>query len=85
MSYDAEHTWSLIDLLFSFIHVGVKFNEMSITCAAFVGEGFGTKAGSEVVVSGRKPYFFSYDTTTGSVNKVPGTVGQLSSTLPFRR
>ena len=66
-------TWSLTVSIF-ITYAGVKFNEMSITCAAFLGEGFGTRAGSEVVVSGRKPYFFSYDTTTGSVNKVPGTV-----------
>ena len=65
--------WSLTVPIFV-TYAGVKFNEMSITCAAFLGEGFGTRAGSEVVVSGRKPYFFSYDTTTGSVNKVPGTV-----------
>jgi hypothetical protein len=45
---------------------GVRFNEMSIDSAAFLGNG------TEVVVGGRKPFFFSYDTTSGAISKIPG-------------
>ena len=51
--------------------LSVKFNDMSITCAAFLG------CSSEVVVSGRKPFFYSYDTASGLVTKLPGLMGKV--------
>lgn len=51
--------------------LSVKFSDMSITCAAFLG------CSSEVVVSGRKPFFYSYDTASGLVTKLPGLMGKV--------
>lgn len=48
----------------------VKFNDMSILAAAFLGPS------AQVVVSGRKPYYYSYDTVNGTVLKVPGLHGK---------
>ncbi len=48
----------------------VKFNDMSILAAAFLGTT------AQVVVSGRKPYYYSYDTINGNVTKVPGLHGK---------
>lgn len=53
---------------------GVRFNEMSIDSAAFLGNG------TEVVVGGRKPFFFSYDTTSGAISKIPGESAAANST-----
>eukprot|EP00605_Chrysophyceae_sp_TOSAG23-4_P001037 GSChrysophyteH1.ASY1.ANO1.1140.1 assembled CDS len=50
--------------------LGVRFNELPISKAAFLG------GGGEVVLSGRKPFFFSYDTDSGKVTKVPGLMGK---------
>ena len=44
----------------------VHFNDMAISNARFLGRS------SEVVVSGRKPYFYSYDSVSGGVSKVIG-------------
>jgi U3 small nucleolar RNA-associated protein 18 len=40
---------------------------MSILSAAYVGT---SSSCSEVVVAGRKPYFYSYDTASGAVSQV---------------
>ena len=50
--------------------LGVRFNELPISKAAFVGDS------GEVVLAGRKPFFFSYDTDSGKVTKVPGLMGK---------
>lgn len=47
----------------------VKFNDMSISNAAFLGSS------TEVVLSGRKPFFYGYDTESGHVSKYPGLMG----------
>jgi U3 small nucleolar RNA-associated protein 18 len=43
---------------------------MQVANAQFLGTS------SEVVVSGRKPYFYVYDTHSGAMAKVPGPVGR---------
>ena len=50
--------------------LAVRFNDTPITCASFVGST------GQVVLSGRKPYFYSYDTESGKVTKVPGLQGK---------
>lgn len=50
--------------------LSVRFNDMAISNAKFVG------LSSEVVVAGRKPYFYSYDTSVGAVTKIPGLMGK---------
>ena len=44
---------------------------MSIKVAEFLN-GPGGKNNGEVIVGGRRPYFYSYDTASGSLIKVPG-------------
>lgn len=44
--------------------LSVAFPDMPIRCAAFLG------AGSDVVLSGRSPYFYCYDAASGSVQKI---------------
>jgi U3 small nucleolar RNA-associated protein 18 len=51
----------------------VKFGDMSISCASFLGN---SSSSSEVVLSGRKPYFYSYDVTSGAMNKITGLMGK---------
>jgi len=46
--------------------LSVKIADMSITSASFRGQG------NEVVVAGRKPFFYAYDTVSGRVDKFPG-------------
>lgn len=41
---------------------------MSIKFAEFVGD----PTSGEVIVGGRKPFFYSYDTVTGRTVKIPG-------------
>ncbi len=48
----------------------IRFAEMKISCAAFLGQS------NDVVVGGRKPYFYHYDGTTGKVAKIPGPMGK---------
>ena len=43
---------------------GVKFKDMSISKADYLGSS------REVVVSGRKPFFYNYDLETGVVSKI---------------
>lgn len=45
--------------------LSVKFQDLSIMAADYVGRS------NEAVVSGRKPYFYSYDLESGSVSKIP--------------
>ena len=47
-----------------------KFADMAITGAAFLGDS------AEVVVGGRKPFFYGYDTESGRVSKFPGLMGK---------
>jgi hypothetical protein len=44
---------------------------MSIKVAEFFNGPLGQSSG-EVIVGGRRPYFYSYDTASGSLIKVPG-------------
>lgn len=46
--------------------LGARFNDMHILSASFVG------ASDELVLSGRKPYFFCYDITTGQTSRING-------------
>ena len=48
----------------------IRFAEMKISRAAFLG------LSNDVVVSGRKPYFYHYDGNTGKVIKIPGPMGK---------
>lgn len=50
--------------------LSVKFNDMPISCASFLGNT------EHVIVGGRKPYFYSYNTTNGNIIKVPGLMGK---------
>lgn len=47
----------------------VKFADMAISSAAYVGPT------AEVVLGGRKPFFYGYDTESGRVSKYPGLMG----------
>ena len=47
-----------------------KFNDTVISNASFLG------ASSEVVLSGRKPFFYGYDTETGRISRFPGLMGK---------
>jgi hypothetical protein len=49
---------------------GVQFSDMSITNAHFLGNT------SEVIVAGRKPFYYSYDAESGVVRKIPGYSAQ---------
>lgn len=49
--------------------LSVRFNDMSIKTAEFLG---GAKGAGEVIVGGRRPYFYSYDVGSGSITKIPG-------------
>jgi hypothetical protein len=44
---------------------------MSIKVAEFLNGPQGQSSG-EVIVGGRRPYFYSYDTQSGTLIKVPG-------------
>lgn len=44
--------------------------DMNISCAAFQGRS------SDVIIGGRKPFFYHYDGSTGAVSKVPGLMGK---------
>ncbi len=50
-----------------FLSSGVRFNDMKVANARFLGTS------AEVAVSGRKPYFYVYDTLSGGMSKIPGT------------
>jgi len=50
--------------------LSVRFNDMPISEACFLGNT------SEVVIGGRKPYFYSYDSESGKTSKVPGLMGK---------
>ena len=68
--------------------LAVRLNDMSIHSAKFrynstggSGSGGGSSSNngvtsSEVVLCGRKPFFYSYDTVNGSVAKIPGPSGR---------
>ena len=43
---------------------------MSIKCAEFIGD----PTSGEVIIGGKKPYFYSYDTITGRTQKIPGLI-----------
>ena len=57
--------------------LSVRLNDMSIQNAVFRNtysssiKG-GSSGASEVVACGRKPFFYSYDTVSGNVAKIPG-------------
>jgi len=54
---------------------GIQFPDMPVTCASFVA------GGSSVVLSGRRPFFYVYDATSGGVRKIPGIVGRAERSL----
>ena len=51
-------------------------DSMPIACASFLG-----RSGSEVVLSGRRPFFYAYDVVSGSIRKVPSIVGRAERSL----
>lgn len=52
---------------------GVHFNDMSIAGAKYLPPASGsTSSINEVVVCGRKPYFYSYDIGSGEIIKNTG-------------
>lgn len=59
--------------------LSVRLNDMSIQNAVFRNtysssiKG-GSSGASEVVACGRKPFFYSYDTVSGNVAKIPGNL-----------
>jgi U3 small nucleolar RNA-associated protein 18 len=65
--------------------LAVRVNDMIIQNATFRGSGNNSVSGSgaavgvrgsaeEVVLCGRKPFFYSYDTASGNISKIPGMV-----------
>ena len=50
---------------------GILFNDMILSSANFVGRSL-----SQVLVTGRKPYFYIYDMRSGRSTKVPGLHGK---------
>lgn len=57
--------------------LAVRLNDMSVQNAVFrtsSSSGSGNSSATEVVACGRKPFFYSYDTVSGNVAKIPGTV-----------
>ena len=48
----------------------VKFSDTPVSSATFLG------ASAEVVLSGRKPFFYGYDTESGRVSRYPGLMGK---------
>ena len=63
--------------------LGVKFSEMSISNACFRNSSSSSSSGSssgsgcdEVIISGRKPYFYTFDLRSGKSTKIPGLMGR---------
>lgn len=54
--------------------LSVRLNDMSIQQAAFRRCGLGNNNNTEVLACGRKPFFYSYDTESGNVAKIPGNI-----------
>lgn len=52
--------------------LSVRLNDMSVQQAAFRRSGAGNNNNTEVLACGRKPFFYSYDTESGNVAKIPG-------------
>jgi U3 small nucleolar RNA-associated protein 18 len=50
--------------------ISVKFNDYPIMSSYFLGTT------GDVILGGRKPFFYTYDITSGSVNKVSGLMGK---------
>ena len=50
--------------------ISVKFNDYPIMSSYFLGTV------GDVILGGRKPFFYTYDITSGSVNKVSGLMGK---------
>jgi len=56
--------------------LSVRLNDMSVQNAVFrssSSSGSGNSSATEVIACGRKPFFYSYDTVSGNVAKIPGT------------
>lgn len=53
--------------------LSVRLNDMSVQNAVFRRTGAGNNNNTEVLACGRKPFFYSYDTESGNVSKIPGT------------
>ena len=51
--------------LIKIINTGVKF-DMAVSDASYLGTS------TNVLAAGRKPYFYSYDTNSGNLSKIPG-------------
>lgn len=58
---------------------GIHFPKMPITCASFLG-GHGSTS-SNVVLSGRRPFFYVYDAISGSIRKIPSIIGRSERSL----
>lgn len=55
--------------------LSVRLNDMSVQNAVFrtsSSSGSGNSSATEVIACGRKPFFYSYDTVSGNVAKIPG-------------
>ncbi|KAJ1399133.1 hypothetical protein B484DRAFT_250362 [Ochromonadaceae sp. CCMP2298] len=52
----------------------VKIQDMPVVSGFFRGGGTGYTS-SEVVLAGRKPYFYCYDVQGGGMSKIPGPMG----------
>lgn len=55
---------------------GIHFPTLPITCASFIGD-----SGSQVVLSGRRSFFFVYDAASGSIERVPSIMGRKERSL----
>ncbi|KAJ2028266.1 U3 snoRNP protein [Coemansia sp. RSA 455] len=57
----------------------IYFKDLSVTTAQFI------RGGQEVVVSGRRGYYYSVDVERGSVNRINGIPGHKMASLEFMR
>ncbi len=55
--------------------LNMQFNDLSIKSAKFLGSSH-----EEIIVCGRRPYYYSYNLQSGQVSKIPST---FSSHLPI--
>jgi hypothetical protein len=49
--------------------LGIVFNDLTIKEAKFIGSQH-----QEIIVCGRRPYYYSYDIVSGQVSKIPSNL-----------
>lgn len=54
---------------------GIQFDKLPIRCASFLGDS------GSVILSGRRPFFYSYDAISGNVTKIPSILGREERSL----